>query len=212
MRARGGTRSAFALLAALFLLTSLAPGCAWLKRRAYEGGDRDSWQQPDRVVQQLALAPDAVVADIGAGGGYFTFRLADAVPQGRVFAVDVDADMTSYLAERAASEGRENVVTVLADPEDPGLPEPVDWVFVCNTFHHLPDPPTYFRTLRTSLRAGGRIAIVEYAPRDGFSLLGDHSTDKQAIVDAFDAAGYALDADHSFLDRQSFLVFAPAGS
>ncbi|MAE93425.1 MAG: SAM-dependent methyltransferase [Deltaproteobacteria bacterium] len=196
-----------ALLAVLLLL--ITGGCGWLKRQAYEGGDRDSWQQPEKVVAALALAPNAEVADLGAGGGYFTFRLADAVPQGRVYAVDVDEDMTRYLEERSVEEGRRNVTVVLAEPEDAGLPGQVDWVFTCNTFHHLPDQAAYFERLKASLAPGGRVAIVEYVPEEGFSLLGDHATGEDSIRAAMEQAGYELEADHSFLARQSFLVFAP---
>ena len=73
------------------------------KRFAYEGFDRDSWQQPDAVIEALAIRPGSTVADIGAGGGYFSFRLADAVgPNGRVYAVDIDEDMVAYLKKKAA--------------------------------------------------------------------------------------------------------------
>ncbi len=198
---------------ALALLTALVAGslgCGWLKRRMYAGGDRDQWQQPAQVVASLGFAEDALIADLGAGGGYFTFRLAAAVPEGRVYAVDIDADMTDYIAGKAEEDGVANVSAVLAAPDDAKLPEPVDWIFTCNTFHHLPDQAAYFANLKPHLRPGARIAVVEYAPRDGWSLLGNHATDKDAIVSALVEAGYRLDADHTFLDRQSFLVFAVA--
>jgi len=193
-----------ALLAALVAGTS---GCGWLKRQAYAGGDRDEWQQPDKVVAALGLSEDDVIADLGAGGGYFTFRLAAAVKGGRVYAVDVDPDMTGFIEDKAAEDGYANVSALLAAPDDAKLPEPVDWVFTSNTFHHLPDQPAYFARLKRYLKPGGRIAVVEYAPQDGWSLLGDHATDKEEISAALAQAGYRLDADHTFLDRQSFLVF-----
>ncbi len=199
-------RSLLFVLLAVALATS--PGCAWLKRQMYAGGDRDAWQQPDRVVSSLGFAADARVADLGAGGGYFTFRLADAVKDGRVYAVDIDPSMTAYIESKAKEDGYTNVSVVVADAEDARLPEPVDWVFTSNTFHHLPDQAAYFARLKNHLKPGGRVAVVEYAPREGWSLLGDHATAKDAIVAAFTEAGYRLDADHSFLDRQSFLVFA----
>ncbi|MBW2242542.1 MAG: class I SAM-dependent methyltransferase [Deltaproteobacteria bacterium] len=196
------------LLVLLVALLASSPGCAWLKRLAYAGSDRDEWQQPDRVVSSLGLAADALVADLGAGGGYFTFRLADAVKDGRVYAVDIDPAMTDFIASKAKEDGYANVSVVQAGADDARLPEPVDWVFTSNTFHHLPDQATYFARLKSHLKPGGRVAVVEYAPRQGWSLLGDHATSKDEIVSALTEAGYRLDADYSFLDRQSFLVFA----
>lgn len=195
------------LLVLLAAVLTAGPGCAWLKRQMYAGGDRDDWQQPDRIVSSLALAADARVADLGAGGGYFTFRLADVVADGRIYAVDIDPAMTDYIEKKAREDGYTNVSVVLADADDARLPEPVDWVFTSNTFHHLPDQAAYFARLKRHLKPGGRVAVVEYAPREGWSLLGDHATAKDTIVAVFSEAGYRLDADHTFLDRQSFLVF-----
>lgn len=197
-----------ALSSAAVALALLA-GCAWAKRFAYSGLDRDEWQQPERVVAALALAPGARVADLGAGGGYFTFRLADAVgPTGRVYAVDVDRDMLDYLRERAADEGRANVVVVEATPDDAKLPDAgVDLVLVVDTYHHLEKRVEYFARLRRALAPGGRLAIVEY--RDGGGPAG-HFTAPETIEAELRGAGYALAAQHDFLARQSFLVFTPS--
>src|SRR5512143_1493294 len=108
------------LVIALFLFGG---GCASWKKFAYEGFGRDRWQQPERVIDALGVRPGERVADLGAGGGYFTFRLADAVgPTGRVYAVDVDPDLLAYLRERAAREGRSNVEVIEATADDPHLP------------------------------------------------------------------------------------------
>jgi predicted methyltransferase len=109
-----------ALLAAALLVT----GCAAWKRFSYEGFGRDDWQQPDEVLALLAIRPGDRVADLGAGGGYFTFRLAEAVgPGGRVYAVDIDDDMLAHLARRARETGAANVEIVRADADDPRLPD-----------------------------------------------------------------------------------------
>jgi ubiquinone/menaquinone biosynthesis C-methylase UbiE len=199
------------LLLLVVLLPALAGGCTWLKRSMYEGFGRDDWQQPDRVVQALALEPGERVADLGAGGGYFTFRLARAVgPTGRVYAVDVDQGMLDHVAERTAEEGVANVETVLATPTDPNLPAgSVDLVFTCNTYHHIEDRPAYFAALRGALRPGGRVAIVEYLPEGFFQSIFPHSTDAATIESEMRAAGYALEQRHDFLERQAFLVFVP---
>src|SRR3990172_10180428 len=114
-------RSAAAL--ALASLAFLAGACTQLKRCAYEEIGRDEWQQPERVVEALALEPRSRGADLGAGGGYFTFRLARAVgPAGRVYAVDVDEGLNDYVASRARDEGLANVGVILAKYDDPLLP------------------------------------------------------------------------------------------
>ena len=185
-----------------FGAASLSLSCGPIKRWAYAGRNRDSWQQSERVVAVLEIEPGARVADLGAGGGYFTFRLADAVgPEGFVYAVDVDDDMTQYLEERAADEGRDNVVTVLAAENDANLPQgKLDLVFTCNTYHHLEDRVAYWRAIAASLAPGGRVAVIDY--RDG-----KHGTDPAVVREEMQAAGYTLLADHDFLERQGFLVF-----
>jgi SAM-dependent methyltransferase len=178
-----------------------------LKGFAYSGPGRDRWQHPDRVVAALALRPGQRVADLGAGGGYFTLRLARAVgPEGRVYAVDTDPDMRELVADRAARDGRGNVVPVAARPEDPALPEPVDLVLLVNAFHHLPEPAGYAATLAGHLRPGGRVAVVEAEPR---RLLFGHATAPERIRTTMAAAGYVLQEEHRFLPRQSFQTFRP---
>ena len=199
-RPRGDTARRAAALGAVLLL--LAGGCTWAKRFAYEGFGRDRWQRPDEVVAALGIAPGERVADLGAGGGYFTFRLADAVgPTGRVYAVDVDRGLVDYLRGRAEREGRTQVVAVLAGPDDPKLPEPVDLVFTCNTYHHLEDRVAYFRRVRERLRPGGRVAVIDFAE-------GRHGTPRAVIQKELGAAGFRLLAAPDLLERQSFLVFA----
>lgn len=201
------------LLVALTLLTALG-GCTWFKRKAYEGfWGRDGWQQPTRVVEALDLSPGQRVADLGAGGGYFTFRLADVVgPEGRVYAVDVDSGMLSYLDARIERGRVENVETVLGDFDDPKIPEEgVDLIFTSNTYHHLEHRSAYFARARRYLRAGGRIAIIEYRKQNGVLswLIGAHFTYPALIDREMAAAGYDLVASHDFLERQSFRVFRP---
>jgi ubiquinone/menaquinone biosynthesis C-methylase UbiE len=187
------------------LALALAPGCGALKRAAYAPPGRDAQQQPERVVAALALANGAQVADLGAGGGYFTFRLADAVgPTGRVYAVDVDPDMLAYLRDRVRDEKRANIEVIEAAPDDSRLPAAsVDLVFLCNTYHHLSDRSAYFDALRARLRPGGRVAIIDYRT-------GKHGTAPEVIRSELEAAGYALAQEETFLAEQSFLIFTPS--
>lgn len=132
----------------------------WAK--AFDDPARDEWQKPDVVVKGLALAEDAVVADIGSGTGYFAVRLARAVPRGKVFGVDVEEDMARYLRERASREGLPNIVSLLSRTDDPKLPEPVDVALVVNTVHHIEQRTAYFRKVEGSLKPGGRVVIVDF--------------------------------------------------
>jgi ubiquinone/menaquinone biosynthesis C-methylase UbiE len=195
-------------------LALLGVNCASVKQRMYEGGGRDEWQQPERVIETLALQPGLRVADLGSGSGYFTLRLASAVaPDGRVYAVDVDPDINALLEKRLLEEGIGNVAVLLATPEDPGLPEAgVDLLFTSNTFHHLPDPASYFAQVKPALGPGGRVAIIEYDPgKSGwFTRTFGHATTPDEITAALQAAGYRRVASHDFLEQQCFLVFEPA--
>ncbi|MDJ0847357.1 MAG: methyltransferase domain-containing protein [Myxococcota bacterium] len=196
----------------VLVVVTLLGGCTSWKRCAYEGSDRDSWQQTSRVVAALAIEPGDRVADLGAGSGYFTVHLARAVgPEGRVYAVDVDADMNDYLKGRLDEEGVGNVEVVLGEYEDPRLPDgQIDLLFTSNTYHHIQERPAYFRRVQADLAPGGRVAVVEFDGTEGlFVKLIGHFTDKQTLLDEMEQAGYRVSRDHGFLERQSFVEFTP---
>jgi ubiquinone/menaquinone biosynthesis C-methylase UbiE len=187
-------------------------GCTTCKRWAYEGWGRDGWQKPQAVIAVLQLDPGDRVADLGAGGGYFTFRLADAVGNtGRVYAVDVDDDMIEYLNERVAEEKRDNVEVVRAEYGDPRLPaDGVDLIFSVNTYHHIEDRPAYFRNARKYLKPGGRIAIIDMNGEGWFASIFSHFTPPEEIRTEMQEAGYVRELDFDFLEQQSFQIFVPA--
>ncbi len=132
----------------------------------FEDPERDAWQRPEDVIAWLGLAPDARIADIGAATGYFPVRFAKAVPDGVVYGLDIEPNLVNFLNLRAFHEGLPNLVALVCTPDDPMLPEPVDVVFVCNTYHHIGDRVAYFGSLRAKLRDGGRLVIVDFAPGD----------------------------------------------
>jgi ubiquinone/menaquinone biosynthesis C-methylase UbiE len=192
---------------------TLAAGCGPLRRFLYEGVARNSWQQPDRVVESLELAPGSLVADIGAGGGYFTWRLADAVGEtGKVFAVDVDPEMTSYLEQESEENGYRNVQPVLAEFDDPLIPEGgVDLIFTCNTYHHLEAREEYFRRAAKYLRPGGRVAVIEFKRHGLMQRLFPHFTAPEVIHAEMEVAGYRRVESLDYLERQSFQIFELVG-
>lgn len=167
---------------------------------------------PERVIAALGLQPDDKVADIGAGTGYFTVRLARAVPKGTVFAVDVEHAMLQHIEKRAANEKLANVRTIHAASTSPNLPAPVAVVLIVDTYHHLPNRPAYFAALRQSLEPGGRVAIVDFRKDAPEGPPPEFRFDPEQIVSEMKEAGYALAQRHDFLPRQHFLVFKPATS
>jgi predicted methyltransferase len=180
--------------------------------RVFEDESRDAWQLPDQVVRALSIEDRAaVIADIGAGSGYFTRRLALEVPEGRVFAVDVDGEFEDYLLENREAWGTPNIEPHLAHYDDPMLPRgQLDLVFTANTYAYIRDRVAYFERVRESLDAGGRLAVIEFRP--DAAVPGDMAPDPQyrvsrdTAVAELQAAGFALVREETFLPHQWFLV------
>jgi cyclopropane fatty-acyl-phospholipid synthase-like methyltransferase len=174
--------------------------------RYFDDPARDAWQKPDEVIKALKLAPDAVVADIGAGTGYFAVRLARAVPSGTVFAVDREPDMTRYLAERAKRDGLQNLTPVLAGK--PALPRPADVALLVDVYHHIHGRVEYFAALRKQLTPGGRVAIIDFTQTTDRGPPRAARVAPPTVQSEMARAGYALVEEHGFLPDQYFLVFA----
>jgi cyclopropane fatty-acyl-phospholipid synthase-like methyltransferase len=179
----------------------------WAK--VFDDPDRDRWQKPHEVITALQLAPDAKIADIGAGTGYFAARLAHMTPKGLVYAVDVEPDMVRYLAERAHKEGLKNLVPVQARPDSPVLPEKVDRILLVDTYHHISDRANYFRRLRDSLKTGGRIAVIDFTMDSPIGPPVDARLSARKVTEEMALAGYAQVEQQNFLPYQYFLVFQP---
>ena len=178
--------------------------------QVFDDPKRDAWQKPHEVIRALALKPDAVIADVGAGTGYFTVRFARMVPAGRVYAVDTEPDMVKHLAERAQRSGLKNVIAVAAAPDNPRLPEKADVIVLVDVYHHVSDRERYFRGLRDSLTAGGRIAIIDFQLDAPLGPPRRARVPPDQVQAEMKAAGYALAQEHTFLPNQYFLVFEPA--
>jgi SAM-dependent methyltransferase len=175
----------------------------------FDDPKRDEWQKPHEVIQALALAPDALVADIGAGTGYFAVRLARMLPKGKVYAADVEPQMVRHLAARAKRDELANMHAVQSDFDDARLPERVDLVLFVDVVHHIDGRESYFRRLKQSLKAGGRVAIVDFRPDSEIGPPPRARISAAHVKRQLAAAGFALAAEHEFLPNQYFLVFKP---
>jgi arsenite methyltransferase len=198
-------------LVALVLAVALAGTWSVAKIDWSRGLSRDALSQPERVLEALAIAPGAQVADLGAGAGYFTLPLAGAVGSGgRVYAVEVSERALRRLRARTADDPRIEVVEGASD--DPRLPDgAIDLVLLSDVFHHLEDRVAYLARLRADLAPGGRVAILE--PRASWAswwllLPPGHGVDVPVIRAEMAQAGYRHQASHDFLPAHSFEVFA----
>ena len=176
----------------------------------FDDPQRDVWQKPHEVIQALALKPDAAVADIGAGTGYFSARLATMLKNGRVYAVDLEPDMVKYLGERAKRDGLSNMIAVQGAADTPHLPAKVDLALFVDVYHHIDARPGYFRGLRKSLNPGAHVAIIDFRldSPEGPPRAARISPDR--VKAEMKQAGYVLVTEHAFLPRQYFLVFRGA--
>jgi ubiquinone/menaquinone biosynthesis C-methylase UbiE len=176
----------------------------------FEGTERDTWQKPDEVVTQLQLRSGDVVADIGAGTGYFTRRFAAAVgPSGKALGLDIEATMVTHINAEAQKHGLTNLSARQVPPNDPQLtPQSVDVVFICDTYHHMQDRVAYARLLAQALKPGGRVVIVDFQKR--LLPLGPPMEWKlapEAVTEEFRQAGFQLERSVDFLPYQYFLEF-----
>jgi predicted methyltransferase len=188
----------------------VGPGAAdWLDRPS-----RDEEQKPDEIVRSLGLKNGDVIADVGAGTGYFTWRLARAVaPSGLVYAVDIQPEMLSRLKTNMEKAGVRNVVAVLGETDDPKLPPAsLDWVLLVDVYHELQQPKATLARMREALKPGGKVAVVEHR-LEGLTALHvseDHRMSTRQVLAEWEPAGFRLVKLHEFLPTQHFFVFEKA--
>jgi ubiquinone/menaquinone biosynthesis C-methylase UbiE len=177
--------------------------------KALEDPARDAYQKPHEVMEALGIKPGEVIADIGSGSGYFALRLAHHVgAAGRVYAVDVSPDMIRHLNQRVRDAGLLNLSTILALPNDPLLPQPVDRFFVVDVWHHVEDHAAYLARMKTRLKPGGQVVMIDFHKKDlpvGPPALMKIS--REDVIKEMDAHGFRLATEHTFLPYQYFLVF-----
>lgn len=177
-----------------------------------EGPDRDAWQMPDRVMDSLGIADGATVADLGAGGGWFTVRLARRVgPNGLVYAQDIQPQMIESISRRVNREGLTNVRTILGTADDPKLPSDLDAVLIVGTYPEIADPVTLLRHVARSLKPNGRLGIVDFTlDGGGPGPPPDERIEPALVVADAEQAGLRLHRNERFLRYQYLLIFTPA--
>jgi SAM-dependent methyltransferase len=180
-------------------------GAPWLDRQ-----ERESEEQPTRALQIIRVQPGMTVADVGAGSGYFTVRLAGLVgPSGRVYASDIQPGMLDLLRRRVSRENINNVSIVQGVPDDPRLPQnAIDLALMVDVYHELQDPQRVLRRIADALKPDGRLVLIEYKGEDpSIPILPSHKmTVAQARVE-LEAEGFALTTVNSTLPRQHVLIF-----
>ena len=177
-----------------------------------EDPKRDEYQKPHEVLSVLKIKPGEVIADIGAGTGYFTFRLAHFVgDKGKVYAVDVSPDMIRHLNRRIRDTKAANVVSILAEPDDPLLPDrSVDRIFICDVWHHVENQMKYLSLMKKILKPGGEVVMIDFQKRElPFGPPMQMKIAREDLLKQMEAGGFRVAKEHTFLPYQYFLVFMP---
>ena len=179
-------------------------GAGWLERP-----ERERQERTDLLITGLTLSEDFVVADIGAGTGYFTFPVAARVPEGKVFSVDIQPEMLAIIEQRKTLENVVNVETVLGEADDPKLPDnEIDLAFIVDAYHEFSFPREMGERLKASLKPGGQLVLVEYRaedPRVPIKRL--HKMSEMQVKQEMAAIGLDWVRTESYLPQQHVLIF-----
>jgi ubiquinone/menaquinone biosynthesis C-methylase UbiE len=191
----------------------IAPVMGWQGAEWLERSERVDEEAPDEAIRLLKIAKGSSVADIGAGSGYITERLAAAVgPGGRVFANDLQPQMLDLLRRRLDRKKITNVTTVAGTVDDPGLPAAsVDLELMVDVYHELSQPQAMLRRLREALKPGGRLVLLEYRKEDpSIPIRLEHKMTVQEAKLEVEAEGFTLSRVDESLPRQHILIFTVA--
>jgi predicted methyltransferase len=180
-----------------------------------EAPDRDDWNKPDQIMDALGIADGAVVADLGAGGGWMEIRLARRVgPNGLVYAEDIQPQMIEAINRRMQHEGLSNVRTVMGTATDPRLPTGLDAVLIVNAYHEMDDPArpdiilTFLKNVARSLKPQGRLGVADFLPGGGGpGPAPEDRVNPDTVIRAAESAGFKLQSRETVPPFQFVLVF-----
>jgi ubiquinone/menaquinone biosynthesis C-methylase UbiE len=178
-----------------------------------EDPQRDVYQKPHEVLTALQLKPGEVIADIGAGSGYFTFRLSHFVGEkGKIYAVDVSPDMILYINRRIRDLKVNNVISILADSDDPLLPDrSVNRFFFSESWHHIENQTKYLSLMKRMLKPGGQVVMIDFQKNKEITVGPplEMRIAREDLIKQMEHNGFRLLKEHTFLPYQYFLVFTP---
>jgi precorrin-6B methylase 2 len=179
-------------------------GSAWLERKS-----RQAEEHSDLTVEKLPIDQNSVVADIGAGTGYYTFKIANKVPHGWVYAVEVQDDAINYLKNKVGQLDIKNVTVIKGKEQSPELPEnSVDLAMMVDVYHELLYPHEMLQNIRKALKANGKLLLIEYKAEDpDVEIKPLHKMSVKQVTKELDANGFHLLQDGEFLPIQHFLLF-----
>ena len=176
----------------------------WLERSS-----REIQEQPDKTVEQLGLDKNDVVADIGAGTGYFSFRMAQQVPEGKVYAVDIQPEMLDAIAFLKEENNITNVETVLGQEDNPNLAdESIDLALMVDAYHEFAYPREMMEGIFKALKPGGRVVLLEYRKENPMIMIKPlHKMTQKQVKKELKDVGLKWQTTKEFLPEQHFLVF-----
>lgn len=183
-------------------------GMAWLERRS-----REQEESVSLAIKNLPVSESSVVADIGAGSGYYTFKIAPKVPKGKVYAVEIQEKAINYLKEKSQELGISNVVPVMGSEKSPNLPTAsVDLAIMVDVYHELEYPVEMLASIRQSLKPGGKLLLIEYRGEDPeVAIKPLHKMTVKQAEKELTANGFKLVQNGQFMKIQHFLVFEKVG-
>lgn len=170
----------------------------------------------DKILKTLSIQPGQTIADIGSGGGFFTFLFSQLVgDKGRIYAIDTNKDFLEFITKQIAEQELTNITTVLATEHSIPLPsDSVDLIFVRNVYHHLQNRVQYFTKVKKLLSSQGRVAIIEYSLKGSFLSFHrrcNHNVPQEIIIEEMRTAEFQVSESFNFLPVQSFIIFNPIG-
>lgn len=167
---------------------------------------RDQWHQPEKVMDLVGLKPGMIVGEVGAGHGYFTFKLAERVgASGKIYANDISQSALRYLKDRCEREGVMNIETVLGEVENPLLPKNLDMVFIVNAFHDLAKPVELLNNLSVCLKPEARVVILDRDPKK-LNYSTDHFLTRQMVLEKIEESVFELERLETFLPQHNIYI------
>jgi len=195
-----------------YLGRRIAPAMTHLAADWLIRGDRESEEDPDRLLSHLDLKPGLLVCDMGCGNGFYSLKIAKAIgPEGRVLAVDIQPEMLQLLSRRSIEANVENIDMILGTTTDPKLPDnKVDLVLMVDVYHEFSDPKSMLEKIRKSLKPTGKIALVEFREEDAsVPIRPEHKMSKRQILKEYEANGFQLLSQYDGLPWQHLMFLGP---